>query len=248
MEWRTLDNEINAFEELANHAHGRLWLDVWRKASEIQDAFRSVRYPTREEREAAWERFCDVRDQANQIAQHERNDRKARSSVWKQNILQLAEGARPVDMPFFPTSRDEMIAMGQQLKEAGQSLSRNKGEMIAEHKSECFERIKEIREIHNAWWDDYKSHMSEKHERWQDALRRNIEKNQKRYRKLAGVLEYKRNRAVELRTKIDNAWNPDWASGAQERLAEIEEDVDDIERKLQDIESWIEEDEDKLDD
>jgi len=67
--------------------------------------------------------------------------------------------------------------------------------MLAEHKRECFDRIIEIRKIHEGW----RSHLNGARAQ---RIRANLEKNYERTHRASEALERYRTRADELREKI----------------------------------------------
>lgn len=140
----------------------RDWRPAWTKAQEIQDIFKSgVRYPTRVERDSAWTRFNNIR---NELSQRNNADRERIFSVSKQwrdsilNDLKYAHYSKFSDVMFFfdPTTADEIKKLGEIVKEAGRVLSENKHQMLREHKDECFERMQEVRQSHDLFWGQYK--------------------------------------------------------------------------------------------
>lgn len=105
---------------------------------------------------------------------------------------------------------------------------------------------KEIRKIHDAWWESLKKQRSEKHEDFQIKVRTNLERNYERHRKATYALESCRSHADKLRDKIASAWNEDWKDKAYVWLSELEDKIRDIEQSIDRIEEWIREDEEKL--
>lgn len=220
------------------------WKTVWAKAAEIQDGFRQVRYPTKQERENAWQRFEAIRQEASALSQRLLEERRWQSKNHLDAILGQVESSRPYSLfGFDPPDVEEMKTLGKALNQGRQMLTDNKTEMLAEHKQECFNRILQIQEIHDAWWSHLKQIRSTE---IQERIRANLEKNHERHRKASEALESYRARADELREKIASAWNPGWAEGAAERLEEIEDKIEDIEDSLEEIEKWIHQDEERL--
>lgn len=145
-----------------------------------------------------------------------------------------------------PPDVQEMKVLGRMLRNASSMLSKYKEEMFGEHKQECFDRIQEIRRIHDAWWDELKRHRSRKQEEFQQRVIYNLEKNYERHRKATEALRRMRNHADDLRVKIRTAWNDDFRDRAYVWLSETEDKIRYIEDSIQRIEDWIREDEEKL--
>ena len=259
MDWKTLERLIDEFEGMIDSKLGRefpplgflfsgpSWKDIWAKAAEIQTGFKGMRYPTKAQRDEAWERFNSLRNEASRRNQDESNNRRWKSESHRSAILRQIESARPRTLfGFAPPDIEDMKALGHVLREAGQILSKYKGEMLGEHKQECFEAIQDMRQVHDAWWAELKGNSSRRHDDFQSRVRNNLENNYERHRKATDALERHRARADELRSQIASAWNNDWASKAEGWLSELEDKIADIERSIEQIEEWIREDEDKL--
>ena len=183
-----------------------------------------------------WDRVKSSQDQ-----------RRSRSRQLANDILSEIEGSRPCSLfGFMPPDIEEMKCLGRKLKDAGQMLSRHKGEMFGEHKQECFSGIQEMRKVHDAWWEMLTQHRSQSFEERQARTRANLEKNYEQHRKAAAALESCRAHADELRDQIASAWNDDFRSRAEGWLAELEDKIRDIESSLERIEGWIRENESRL--
>lgn len=261
MEWEELDALIDELDAMIDFRTGSgfrgtisvlvptsiTWGDIWAKAKEIQVGFKNVRYPTRAQREAAWERFNNLRDEASERSKNEQDSRRWKSESHRSDILSQIKSARPSNMMgLHSVNIEEMKSLGRVLKQAGQMLNKYKDEMLGEHKQECFEAIREMREVHDIWWEELKAEKEKRHSDFQSRIRRNLEKNYERHRKATAALERCRNRADELRSQIASAWNDDWAAKAEGWLSELEDKIADIEESIERIEDWIREDESKL--
>ena len=261
MEWETLDKLIDELESMIDLKTGRgfsgvvtvfvptsvTWGDIWAKAAEIQNGFKGIRYPTKAQREEAWQRFNSLRDDASRLGKDERDSLRWRSGSLKSEILSKVESARPDT--FFGShlvNIEEMKALSGVLHESGEILNEHKKEMLGEHKQECFEAIQRMREVHDVWWDKFKEEKSKRHDDFQARVRRNLEANHERHRKATDALEHCRAKADELRSQIASAWNDDWADRAEGWLSKLEDKIADIERSIEQIEDWIREDESKL--
>lgn len=228
------------------------WPDFWSLAREIQQMFNSgVRYPSKDQRQAAWQRFNALRDEAVKRGRQEKEALKDRSKAHKQEILSICSG---ITYSFFQdsifvfdrTTVEQMKRWQEYLREGMEKLRDHKHEMLGEDKQECFEHMQAIKESHDQFWRDYKIHQQEKRERRQYKARNNLEANYERLRKAANALEHQRDRADELRSQIASTTSTKWEAIWSEWLAEAEEMIDDIEQQIQRIQSWIEEDEQRL--
>ena len=76
----------------------RPWTEVWDEIKHIGASFKQVRYPTKEEKNAAWERFQGIVESVKETQAEERKqwERKAESSAQLRNqILRQGEYGRP---------------------------------------------------------------------------------------------------------------------------------------------------------
>jgi hypothetical protein len=260
MDWETLDKLIDELEGMIDSKVGKglygvivipipshvTWGAIWAKAAEVQNGFKGVRYPTKAEREDAWQRFNSLRDEASKRRKEENDARRWESKSHRSEILRKIESARPSTFLFHQPDVEEMKALGRVLWEAGQMLSQYKREMLGEHKQECFDAIQDMRKVHDAWWAGLDQARCERRQDRQARIRSNLERNYERYRNQTQALENCRSCADDLRSKIASAWNDNWASDAEGRLSELEDKIADIERSIEQIEEWIREDESKL--
>lgn len=234
----TLDTHWDWFE--------RKYKDFWTHASEISDMFKTLPIG-KEDRERLWNKFSAICEKVKQEQSRKNEKRAYRSHEHRRDILREAKNA---DIGIFkhtwPNDTEDMKVLGRRLKNAMNMLSERKEEMFGEHKQECFENIKEVKERHDHWWEERRQRNGGKHREFQERIKYNLEKNYARREKAANTLEKIRAHADELRDKIDSAWNDVFKERAMEWLSEEEDKIRNIEEYIEKIESWIEEDEAKL--
>lgn len=244
---KAIESEIQSISSGHWDWFKRQYKDFWVHARQISEMFKTFKPLRKEDRERLWEKFNNICEEVKRKQNSEYENRKFKSEQHRNSIISEIERARPCSLfGLDPPDVDEMKALGQVLRGAGQMLSKYKSEMYGEHKQECFERIQEIRKIHDAWWESLKQHRSKKVEDFQTRVRVNLERNYERHRKATAALESCRRHADELRDKIASAWNEDWKDKAYVWLSETEDKIRDIERSIEQIEEWIREDEEKL--
>ena len=133
------------------------------------------------------------------------------------------------------------------LREAGHDLSNHKTEMTFQHKQELFQLIQEVRQEHDAWWEDFKKHKGQKQDDYHDRIRANIEKNRERHRIQVAALERHETARDNLQSKIDDSEGGNWKDRAiDEYMPELEARIENIKESIRRIEGWIAEDEAKL--
>jgi len=208
-------NSDKGFSGLIPFRQETNWKDVWEKAKKVQEGFKGISYPNRDQQNEAWQRFQSLRDEASKKAEDERNERRKNLERHRSEILHQVESARPNSLfGFDPINVENMKSYGKVLREAGQILSESKREMLGEHKQECFDAIQIMRDIHDAWWSDLKRERAKRHREFQERIRRNLEQNHERHRKATQALQHFQSKASDLRSQIASAWNDDWASRA----------------------------------
>lgn len=239
---------------------------------EIQEDFKKkIRYPSKTERDEAWQKFFDLREKTYKIK------REAAESKSKDHYREINGYLRDADydkfldgigdlITFFliPTTKEAMKWKGQQLREAGNLLKKYKHEMIAEHKAEIHERIVSIRQEHDKFWGQYREYQQEKQQiyeqkkkAWEDGqarrdqakerIRANIEKNKESLRKAEDALDRQKQHRRKLQDDISSAYSDSFRERAEGWLDECNDKISDIENSIDRIESWIREGKDKLD-
>jgi len=133
------------------------------------------------------------------------------------------------------TTVDDMKARGRYLSEARAYVRDYSEQMLHEHKRECYAKFDEIQAEHQAFWDEYGKQRQAKTEG-------NLEKNREKYQKASEALEHYRNKASDLRDKINDGGSEKWMGIWAEKLEEAEEKITSIEEQLSRLQEWIEED------
>lgn len=246
------------------------WRSLFNLAKEIQAGFNSkVRYPSRDDQQAAWARFNEARSKLRSSSDADREHRRSRSESWLKEILRLVGSATVpgavdnlllaasgIGIALMGTSKEEMIEKGRKLREAGRLLSEKKHEMIREHKDEAFTRIQEVQRDHNEWWGRYNAakeeRRKEKQQRqreWRDrtveklhATERNLESNTERYEKAARALGHVRSNLAKNEAKLADTSSEKWEGIIQGWIEEEEAKASDIEARMERIQGWMEDD------
>lgn len=244
---KRIEREVDSLSSGHWSMFERQYKEFWAHAKSVSSLFKSLKPLDREDRERLWAKFQRVCESTKAKQNREYDKKRSRSEELRSWLLKEAESARPHTLfGFDPPNIDDMKALGRVLKNTGALLSKHKKEMWGEHKQEVFERIQEIREVHDAWWKDLKATRSRRHADFQQRVRGNLEKNHERHRKASDALARARGHAEDLRSKISTAWNDDFRDRAHGWLSETENRIRDIEESILRIEGWIREDEEKL--
>jgi len=244
---KAIESEIQGLETPQSGSPTEDSQRFWAHVRHISEMFKSLKPLLRDDRARLWARFSCLCEEAKERQQKEREALRTVSLSHRDAILIEAEFARPATIfGFDPPDADELKRLGACLHNAGDMLSKCKHEMLGEHKQECFDRIQEIRGLHDIWWEHLRNSRSGKHEDTQQRIRTNLEENYERHRKASDALSRLRNHAEELREQITSAWSDDFRERAETWLSETEDKIRDIEQFLEKVEGWIREGEGKL--
>ncbi|HEY9285113.1 MAG TPA: hypothetical protein VIP46_16795 [Pyrinomonadaceae bacterium] len=281
MFWETthedLDRKINRLDSLVSEAQGfnffgfHKWDETFDLIKEIQEDFKKkIRYPTKAGRDAAWQRFFNLREEAYRTKRQLAEEKSKKHFGEINGYLRDAEYdgvvetiANIVSLGLLRTTPDDMKWKGKRLREAGGLFKSVKHEMTREHKAEIHERIVSIRESHDAYWEQYKQYreerakiQEEKRRAWEEGkarreaakerIRANIDKNEEKLSKARDALRRHQQRCDDLRDQIASAWSDSFRERAEGWLEEAEGKVADIEQHIDRLEGWISEDEGKL--
>ncbi|MBS1793150.1 MAG: hypothetical protein JSS81_04815 [Acidobacteria bacterium] len=281
MFWKTthedLDGKINRLESTVNSSSHWFGYDSFKikdaieLCKEIQEDFKkNIRYPSKSQRDEAWQKFFDLREDVYRIkreaAEHqsEKHYREIDHHLndayfynWEDEIGDV------LTLGLMQTKKETMVWKGKQLREAGRLLKEHKHEMIAKHKNEIHERIISTREEHDKFWLRYREYQEEKQElyekkkkAWEEGqirreqakerIQANIDKNRVSLRKAEDALERQKQRRSDLEDQISSAWSDSFRERAEGWLDECNYKISDIEDSISRLESWIQEGEDKL--
>ncbi len=194
MEYQQLDTLIDHLSDVIDaHNDGATnWKAVWDDIRTISASFKTVRYPTREERQGAWDRKQSLIDQIRVLQDSEyarRRQFSATSEKHRSTIESLADAGKPdsgfgdialamatgglsligkriMDDIFGETDeiKEELDRRSLALNEAGWYLRDHKGEMKRADKDAAFQYIASIRESLNDDWSKWKQAKSAAHE------------------------------------------------------------------------------------
>jgi conjugal transfer/entry exclusion protein len=182
---------LDSLETLVDEAEGKRgkWKDVWGEIKSVGQAFKDSRFPTSQDRQAAWNRFQSII--ANVKACQERakeiiEERGRESKYHLEQILSCAERATPSSgsadallaictgglsvlikeglnaiLGQFDDRKFELLKCSEAIKEGWAYLSQNKGQMFGKDKQEAFEALKKASEALHEAWDKWKSARGE---------------------------------------------------------------------------------------
>jgi len=95
VDYSELDRMIDALQAAVQNDSPQkgYWKGLWSLVGEIKGGFKGVRYPTLDERQAAWTRLNELIDQARVRSEHEKEEREKRQQAWEEKV-QRSERAR----------------------------------------------------------------------------------------------------------------------------------------------------------
>ncbi|MGB4644461.1 MAG: hypothetical protein WBH76_01020 [Dictyoglomaceae bacterium] len=161
------------------------WKDVWGEIKSIGQAFKESRFPTVQDRQAAWGRFQSIvarvkacQEQAKQefdqkVRESEHHLEQIRSYAWKATpssesadvIIAIATGGLSVLVKAsieailgpFDERKLELQKCNEAMREGWAYFSQNKSQMFGKDKQAAIEALKEASEALNKAWDNWKS-------------------------------------------------------------------------------------------
>lgn len=266
-----LDSKVAASQSFFGSFQPHQWNDVFELIKEIQEDFKKgIRYPTKAERDEAWQTFFNLRDDAYRLKHEQYEERSKqhyreiepylRDAYWNKLEDELGD---IVTLGLMPTTKEGMKWKGQQLREAGNLLSKHKHEMTKEHKAEIHDRIVSIRANHDVFWGQYREYQKEKQQiyeqkkqAWEEGqvrrqhakerIEANIEKNKESLVKAQDALDRQKQHRSKLQDDISSAYSDSFRERAEGWLDECNDKISDIEDSIQRLESWIQEGREKL--
>ena len=246
------------------------WRPVWDICRDIQTEFNGFRgFKSREEHQAAWERFQTLRQRASRLADLEKDRFANQSERLKIDILSDARNAYwSASADFFVgavlghTTIEELQGLQALLNSAGRKLSNNKHLMTREDKEACYAAMQDARASHDRFFEKYKElkeerrrasqQKREEYERkrleWIDRVQSNIRRNTDKLERAQGALERTRDRIQEIEDKLRDTTSSKWEGIFSDWLSEAQSKERDIEESIDRIREWIREDESKLND
>jgi hypothetical protein len=284
MIWSELDESISNFETLVSTGDtpffGKIsfrylsypvdllgtkvcdWRPAWEQAKEIQEVFKSgIRYPTKRDRDHAWLRFNNARNELSQKSNADRETVFLVSKAWRDSIFEILRFTdyskiRELIIPVIPpTSAEEIKRLGEYVKLAGQKLSENKHQMLREHKDECFQRIQEVRESHDLFWGAYKEQRERKQQEYRDRIRGKLERieanitmNQEKRNNAVDALVRAEANVQKVTEMLDGARGDEFREQVEGWLSEAEAKRDSRSDYVDRLDEWIAQDAERRND
>lgn len=268
---KNLSNKIDCAQPVFGSPSRQEWDRIFELCKNIHEDFKNVRYPSKAERDIAWQEFFNLRDKAHTVRTGQIY------SCSKEHYDELIGNLRSADydaignfivgeimtLGLLKITAEEMKAKGKKLSEIGTYFTSVKHEMTREHKAEVFEKIIEVRKNHDGFWERNKSYNEQKfkvHEEgqkaWQEKqeksrlvkvrIESNLESNKVKLYKAKEALDRFEEKRDELKEKIYDSHSDNWKSKAEVWLDEFNDKIKSIEDQIEQIEKWIDEDKDKL--
>ena len=219
--------------------------DFWNQAKHITALFKELKPLARNDRDLLWKRFNALCVEVKEKQKTEYGSLESLSQGHSDAIMKLAEEARiPPGAPV--TGIHDLVERGQKLKNASDLLGKFKHEMIAKHKKTCFDRIQEIRKLHDAAWGQLREIKPCRDSKTESRIRKNLEGNYELRKKAENALENFQIGRGHILTFLSTSVDPVKTASAKARLEETEIRIRDIEQGIRQLEQWITEDEKRL--
>lgn len=274
-----LDKLIEQLEEMVNTAARPIigdtskeqWDDIFELMPQIQDHFKTVRYPQKFDRDEAWVKFNNIRNNAfeSKNSQYKVKSKTHYNEIWSRledadYNWRIDSLAKVVLWGEFKVSIETMKERGKMLKEAGIYFKENKMEMTKEHKAEIHEKFIEVRESHDVFWDRVKEYREEQNKIYEDKKQAweekqlksqeikermiaNREKLKINLNKSEDFLSSLESQKSNLEDKISSAYSDNFREKHEGWLSEVEDKIREVEEQIEKFKTWIQEIDDKLD-
>jgi len=238
------------------------WKSIWVQIKKISEGFKNVRFPTKEERETAWNEFQSLVDDVKQQQEKEHeewNKKKSESERLRDRIIRQADNAKissgladiiltlatgginlilDAIMGPFDEKKSELQNASKQLQKGWEMLKEYKNDMLGRDKQEAFEALNNAKENLDAEWEEYKRERQKAFDNFIREKERNRDSWRERVENNIRKLEDRRDRLNDV-------------------LSHKESHLDDLRDKLSDarsddyrdrISGWISEEESNIDD
>lgn len=265
--WEKLDKKIDNLESNINYATGLFnsynahqWKEVFDLCEEIHHDFKGTRYPTKEERSVAWQKFFNLRNKAyeEKNKQIKELSRSRKNEIY--DMLQYTDYdwlgdlivGKILSFGLLETKVEDMKWAGGKLREAGTYFTSVKQEMTQEDKSEVFQRFTDIRSSHDLFWSRYKDISQANYERVK------IDR-QKAWKEKQNVWEEKQEKSRRIKANIENniSKNTEKLYKAMDALEKVKDSRRNLRDKISEsynenwkskAEDWLDEMDDKISD
>lgn len=242
LDFKELDERLEALDDVVGKAEKGdtvRWSDLWALVDVVHTAFKKVRYPFREEREKSWKRFAAIRKRAHSASLREREARKKTSQPVYDDIVNLIEASVVEDVQI---RLNEMKARGQKLNRARQLLREHKTDMLAEHKRDCFMRIRNVQKSHDAWWANFKEERHQRqaeYEKRLDEIGAHLEATREKYDAVRTTLADLRKKAEKIVGRLHLDRQSEWTANAAGQLSKMEAEIAKLENEVAEYEQLI---------
>ena len=275
MDWHELDEYITRLESSVRKTDGDRpqFRSIWDEIKKIGTYFKETRYPSKEQRQAAWLRFQAsvdmLKDFQDKYFTKIKQQTKEESENYKYKILAKAEAATPSNYgdliyglipplglakmvwdkllpgPPIDEEKEQLERCSAQLKAGWRLMSEHKADMTKADKDEAFQSLKKAEERLQQAWDHWKSSRNEVREAKREAWEAKQEERRT-----------KRD-DFEKRLKENIRRNEEKLEKANDALTRKEQHVEDLQDQARSawsdgyrsrVEGWIAEEEDRISD
>lgn len=221
------------------------WHQVWGQIKSIREEFRQIRFPSKEDREAAWKRLNKIADEAS--AERERRQAwKDESSHLKCQVMGHAEAARPIsgigslglaflapiiviegliDTIFelitgehFDRAKDELQKMSRAIADAWREFGEYKDQMSGRDKHEVYDFLTKVQNEVNAAWAEYKGKRAEAADERRRVWREGVESRIEKNENWLDDLQEKLQKRREHMENLQEQRDSAWSDSFRERV------------------------------
>jgi ElaB/YqjD/DUF883 family membrane-anchored ribosome-binding protein len=268
---RGLSDKIDRAQSFFSSTSKHDWDNIFELCTEINENFKNVRYPSKSERDIAWQNFFNLRNNAYNIKKEQAYNRSkdlyneimdSLGSADYHAITDFVVG-QIMSLGLLKETVEDMKYKGKVLGNIGSYFKSVKHDMTSEHKTIVHERMIEVRQHHDNFWGQHKTYQEEKTKLYEEKQRiwqekqeksrkikaqieNNLKKNREKLNNVKDALDRFERKKSDLRSKIYESHSDNWKSKAEEWLDELNDKIGSIEDQIRRIELWIDEDISKL--
>lgn len=228
------------------------WKEVWASIKSIGEAFRVVRYPTKQAKDEAWARYramvdavVEQRDRANErseeivseIQLHLDRVCTSKSSMFGAIVDGVVDGLAGVDEEQSLNEwRDELLEASDEMRAAQELYSTSKGEIVGKHRHDIGPAIHRTKESLDYEWETYRK---ARRDLWRERLDERIAKKREYLGHLWERLETRRAHMDRLEGMHADAKSDEFESKVEEWMDEERERIEEIESRITEVEGEI---------
>lgn len=257
MDWQDIDSlvtDLDTIRDMAIRGHRR-WTEVWDQIRLIGRSFKQTRYPTKSDKDNAWNRFQRVVTDIKQQQSHQRDEGKTFSSQHRANIFYDAHMARAwftehpiIDMIIWSSleRHTELQAASRNMQAAWTYFTKYKNDMTIKDKKEVFAELRRIQDCLDSYWKEHKRAREQDRGDRAVQIEVRIQKHNDKLSRLYDAQHRTESNIEKLKNMLSTAQSDEFRDTVSGWLVEAEDKLNDISTSIEKVQGWLDEDREKL--